>query len=354
MGTFWQILIAILVLNVLIMVHEFGHYIAARAFKVRIREFAIGMGPAVFKKEGRHGLFSLRAFPIGGYLAMEGEDEASDDPDSFTAKKRWQRFLIVAAGAMMNLLLGLLFCLIIVLGSRQLPSRTVDVFFDGAVSSGYGLREGDEILKIDDTRVMLYSDAVYALTRNETGSADITVRRNGEKVRLENVMFRTEKSGDITVCVRDFYFAAEPKTFGSVIRHTFGEAVSFSKLIYQTLGDLLRGKYGISEISGPVGTVGIIGEAASQGWDALVYLAAFITINLGIFNLLPIPALDGGKLFFIVIEMIRRRPIPAKYENAVHMVGFALLILLILVVTVFDIKKLITGAAFMICGGCFR
>lgn len=348
MNIVWQIIIALLVLDLLIVIHELGHYVAARIFKIKVEEFAIGMGPKVLKIKGKHNLFSLRAFPIGGMTAMAGEDEDSTDPDAFCNKKAWKRFIVIIAGALMNLLLGLILTGILVLGEKALPSRTIDKFFDDAVSVTSGLQAGDELLNIDGTHISIYSDAVYAIMRNQTGDATITVRRNGEEITLENVKFDTEVVGKTKVSMRDFYFTAEPKTFGNIVNHSFYGTVSLVKVVYQSIYDIARGKYSADEVSGPVGTVEVIGEAASQGLDSLIYLAAFITVNLGVFNLLPLPALDGGRLIFILIEMIGGKPVPKKYESMIHFIGFALLILLIILVTFNDIKSLITRNAFII------
>jgi len=331
-----------LVLNLLIIIHELGHYISARIFKIKIQEFSIGMGPRIFKIKGKYNLFSIKAFPIGGSVAMEGEDEESVDPDAFHQKKAWKRLIVIVAGAVMNLILGLLLTSILVLGEKALPSRTVHTFFKDAISNQSGLMKGDELLNIDGTHISIYTDAVYAIMRNQNGNATITVRRNGEKITLENVQFETEVVGKTSVSMRDFYFTTEAKTFGNVVKHSFYGTIALVKVVYQSLYDIASGKYGASEVSGPVGTVQVIGEAASQGLDSLIYLAAFITVNLGIFNLLPLPALDGGRLIFIFIELIRGKPVPKKYEGMIHFIGFSLLILLIILVTFNDIKTLIT------------
>lgn len=342
MSIVWQILIALLVLNLLVIVHEFGHYIAARSFHVKVHEFAIGMGPKLFTIHGKHNDFSLRLFPIGGFVAMEGEDEESSDPDAFGNKKPWKKFIIVCAGALMNLLLGLILTFGLVLNENVLVSTKVDSFHEGATSCEYGLQADDEILKIDSTHIWIYSDIIYALARNQTGVVDFTVRRDGVKVVLEDVQLPTEVVGKVTTTTNDFYLLPEGKTFGNVLRHGFFRTVSLGKAVYYSLFDLIRGKYSLDAVSGPVGTVEYIGEAASQGMSSLVYLSAFISVNLGIFNLLPLPALDGGRLLFIILEMIRRKPIPAKYEGIVHMVGFVLLIAFVLLVTFNDIKGLVT------------
>ena len=343
MSTVFTIVVALLVLNLLVVIHELGHYCMARIFKVTIHEFSIGMGPKLFTVHGKHNDFSLRVLPLGGFVAMEGEDEESNDPNAFNRKKAWQRLLILVAGAAMNLLFGLVLTTTLVLMEPKLPSTTVDVFMDGAVSVQSGLQEGDRIVKMDRKNIYVYSDVVFALTSVEDGECDITVVRNGEKVLLQGVKFATSQIGSMTVSDRDFYFSVEPKNVGNVLKHSFFRAVSFGRAIYDSLVDLVRGRYSISEVSGPVGTVEVIGEAAKSGIDDLLYLAAFITINLGIFNLLPLPALDGGRILFVLIELLRGKPVPAKYEGMVHFVGFAALILLIVVVTFFDIKGLIVG-----------
>lgn len=341
METVLKIVVALLILNLLVIIHEFGHYRMARIFGVTIREFSIGMGPKLFTVHGKHNDFSLRALPIGGYVSMEGEDGDSDDPNAFSRKKPWKRLIILAAGAALNLVFGLILSTVLVTTEARLPSTTVDSFMDGAVSSSSGLQSGDRLLKIGRKNIYVYSDVIFALTENETGVCDITVERGGERVLLNGVRFATEQVGGITVCQRDFYFEPEAKTFGSVLRHGFFRAVSMGRAVYDSLMDLVRGRYGVSEVSGPVGTVEAIGEAASSGLPDLIYLTAFITINLGLFNLLPLPALDGGRLLFVLLEMIRRKPVPPKYEGMVHFVGFAALMLLIVVITFFDIRGLV-------------
>lgn len=341
-STILDILLALLVLDILVVIHELGHYIAARCCKVPIKEFAIGMGPALIKINGKHNLFSIRAFPIGGFVSMVGEDEDSDDPDAFQKKPVWQRIIVVCAGALMNLLLGLVLTTVLVLCTEKLPSTTVAGFWEGeSVSCDYGLQKGDKLLKIDDTKIDIWYDIGNALTRNETGVATVVVERDGEKVTLDGVHFPTAVQGSLTYSSYDFTVYAEQKNVGTVIKHSFFRAVSLGKLVYTSLYDLARGKYGAEEVSGPVGTVEVISEAASYGFQALLYLAAFITINLGLFNLLPFPALDGGRLIFLLFELIFRKKVPAKFESVVHLVGLIILLALIAFITFGDIKGLI-------------
>lgn len=345
MSTAIQIILALLILNVLVIIHELGHFISARLSGIQVNEFAIGMGPAILKKEHKGTIYALRAFPIGGFVAMEGEDEESASINAFGKKPVWKRMIVVVAGAVMNLLLGLLLTFILVLRQAQLPSTVIGDFDKDATSVKSGLQIGDKLLKMDSTSIQIYSDVVYYLARNEDGVSDILVERDGKKVLLSDVKFDTEVVQKLMTSKRDFYFTPESKTILTVAKHTVGQTFSFVKVIYYSLYDLFRGKYSLDDISGPVGTVTVIGQTIGQtkvdGINPILYLAAFITINLGIFNLLPLPALDGGRFLFLLVEAIRRKPINQKYEGMVHFAGFALLILLIVIVTFNDIKNLI-------------
>lgn len=345
MSTVIQIVLALLFLNVLVIIHELGHYITARLSGIQINEFAIGMGPTILKKQHNGTIYALRAFPIGGFVAMEGEDEESTSLNAFGKKPVWKRMIVVVAGATMNLLLGLLLTCILVIRQTHLPSTTVGEFNDGATSVESGLQVGDKLLKMDSTSIQIYSDVVYYLARNEDGVSDILVEREGKKVLLADVRFETVVVQKMMASQLDFKFTREPKNILTVAKHTIYQTSSLVKVIYYSLFDLFRGKYSLDDISGPVGTVNVIGQTIGQtkenGLDPVIYLAAFITVNLGIFNLLPLPALDGGRFLFLLVEAIRRKPINPKYEGMVHFAGFALLIILVVVVTFNDIRTLI-------------
>lgn len=420
----WPFLVAILFFGLIIFIHEFGHFFFAKLFGVRVNEFALGMGPTLLKKQGKETKYALHLFPIGGYCAMEGEDEESEDDRAFCNKKLWQRMIIVAAGATFNLILGVIICCILVgTDGDFVGTRTILRFHDTAISNGEnGLQPGDEILEIDDKHVFSDYDITFLMQRNNTGKYHMVVRRDGKKVDLPAVPFNVRtggnfsysedntigelsarmkkaglKDGDIiiavngeavadnaalaaaigadrdfvidytverdgetleinkvkmmTVTVFDFVILGEKKTVFSVLGGGFKYALTMSRLVYLSLFDLIRGQYGLSELAGPIGTVSVIANVAQESvqtadWSGIIMIMAMITINIGLFNLLPIPALDGGRLFFMFIELIFRKPIPAKYEGWVHAVGMVLLLAFMAVISASDIWKWISGVGF--------
>ncbi len=336
-------IIALFIFGILIFVHEFGHFISARIFKVPINEFAIGMGPKIVSKTSKktNTVYSLRAFPIGGFVSMVGEDEESDNPNALNRKPVYQRFIICAAGAVMNLLLGIIVMSILVITSETLPSTTIFRFVDdNALSNKTGLMINDTITKVDGVRVYTANDMVYEVMRSGTEPIDITVKRGGETVVVENVEFPTITEQGIKFGNIDFYVTAEEKNFVNVTKHAVVRSASTIKMIWDSLIDLVTGKYGLEQVSGPVGVTEVIGEAAERSMPDLLYLSVVISMNLGIFNLLPLPALDGGRLVFLLIEGIRRKPINPKYEGYVHFAGIVALMLLMVVITLKDILNL--------------
>ena len=343
----WTIAVAILFFGVIIIIHEFGHFITAKLFDVKINEFSIGMGPAVFKRQKGETQYSIRSLPIGGYVSMEGEDEDSDDERAFNNKKVWQKIIIVIAGATMNLILGLVIMAITLSTSSELiGTNTIKEFYPDAVSEQYGLQAGDKFVKIDGHRVLSERDLSFLMARSKDGVFDFTVERNGEKVELEDVKFDTREVDGITLIVYDFIIIGEKANFKNVFVNSFTQSASIVRTVWLSLFDIITGRYGMSELAGPVGTVDIIAdvtqEAAKQhNFDNLLFIMALITINIGVANLLPLPALDGGRLIFLILEGIRRKKINPKYEGYVHAAGFALLILLMLFVTYNDIVRII-------------
>lgn len=337
------ILLTILTFSVLILIHELGHYLMARLFETTIKEFAIGMGPKlVSRRSSKTGIvYSLRAFPIGGFVSMAGEDEESDDINALNRKPIWQRMLITVAGATMNLLLGLILMLVVVLTSQRICGTTVMKFADNSSSEQCGLKIEDEILKVGNARVHTAAELAYEIMRNGTEPISLTVRRGSETIVLENVTFPTTISDGIKYGLADFRTADEAKTLGNVLEQTYFRSLSTVKMIWQGLLDLLTGRYGLEQVSGPVGVTGAVSEAAKTGANNFLYLVVVITMNLGIFNLLPLPALDGGRLMFQIIELIRRKPIKQEVEGYVHFVGIVLLLLLMIAVTFKDVINLI-------------
>ena len=258
------VVFAILLFGVLIFIHELGHYIFARIFGVTVYEFAIGMGPKLLSvKSKKTGIaYSLRLLPIGGFVSMAGEDEETDDPNSIGKKPLWQRIIITAAGSFSNILLGIIVMGIMVLSTSQLYSTTVAGFPEnGATSNSYGLKEGDRIIAVGPRRVHVPYDLSYAISRYGGEPVDVKIIRNGEKMTLEKVHFPTYKQSGATFGQRDFYLEKTGKTFGNIIKHTFYESGVTVRMVYDSLYDLITGKYGFNEMSGPVGITKVLAEA---------------------------------------------------------------------------------------------
>lgn len=337
----WPYAVAILLFLILIVIHEFGHFISAKLLGVKVNEFAIGFGPKLFSLQGKETKYSFNLIPFGGYCAMEGEDQGSDDKRAFCNQSAFKRFIIVAMGAIFNLLLGLLIIAIILAPSDYFLSTKVGGFYENASSYQTGLRAGDEIVEVDGRTIYTTYDLSYAFTNVPDGKIDITVMRDGKEKLLKDVTFKTQEANGISYLDIDFGVTEIEKNFGSYIKQTVNTAVSYCSVIWRSLFDLIGGKYGISAVSGPVGVTVAIGEVAKQSLMNLLPIMALITINLGLFNLLPIPALDGGRLLFILIEMITRKKVPQKYEALVHTVGFILLIGFMILISAKDIWTLI-------------
>ncbi len=335
----WHIILTVLMLSVLILLHELGHYTAARIFSVPINEFSLGMGPKLFSWRSKKTLtqYSVKLFPIGGYVSMVGEDESSYDPDGFSNKPVWQRMIITAAGAFMNLVTGFILMAVVVAMSQGLGSTTVHSFADGALTEQSGLMVGDTIIKIGGDRVNVAGDLSYEIMHDATEPIDLVVIRNGEKIKLSDVVFPTEISEGIEFGAADFSTVRESKNFVNVARHTFFRSVSVVKMVWESLIDLVTGRYGIEHVSGPVGVTSAVSDAAQNGFGSFLFLTVAITMNLGVFNLLPLPALDGGRLLFQIVELIRRKPLKPEIEGYIHFAGIVLLLLFMIVITFKDI-----------------
>ncbi len=344
MKTLLDIIVAIVVFGVLIFVHEFGHFITAKLCGVKVNEFALGMGPAVFKYRKGETQYSLRCLPIGGYCAMEGEDGESGDNRAFNRKPVWQRILVLVAGAFMNILVGFLIILGITISSGAIASTTVAKFEDAATSNATGgLQAGDRIVEINGSKIHIASDITFGLLESRGNQADIDVIRSGKRLSLKNVSFPMVSDGNGgKVMQRDFWVYAAKKTPATILHESYYWTISMVKLVWVTIVQMVQGRYGINDLAGPVGTTVAMGDAASQSLGTLLYMVAMIAVNLGVVNLFPLPALDGGRLLFVIIEGIRGKPVKPQYEGYVHFAGFVLLMLLMVVVTYNDIARLIT------------
>lgn len=438
------IVIGILLFELIVFIHEFGHFITAKKCGVQVNEFALGMGPKLIQFKKGETLYTLRLFPIGGFCSMEGEDTESDSERAFGNKPVWQRMIVVVAGAFNNIVLGLIMMMILLVQSPYFSSTTVSSFSQAAFTSKSGMQVGDQITDIggypiycsrdisfavamlelqivdgDDfsiykedcgfTLVRQYSslkaedytddelnaitavfndgieklnvcttkqeaDSITAATLSKVNElsgveytpekseymaqrkrfrTDVTVLRDGDEVTLENVDFYTYLGDNDTPTVAlDFSVTAIEKNVGTLISESFKSTVSVVRMIWKSLYGLVTGTYGMNDIAGPVGAASVVTQAAQVGLESsfgdavnnILYMMMIITVNLGIVNLLPLPALDGGRLLFMIIELIRRKPVPAKYEGWVHAAGFLILLGFIVVVTFNDIIRLVTGS----------
>lgn len=388
MDTIWYLLLTLLLLSIMVVIHELGHFLFAKLFRVTVLEFSIGMGPAIFttakknKKDGNIGetfrssdvdsltddvknsaeavdenaeppktVFSIRAFPVGGYVRMAGEDEASTDENAFCNKAVWKRFIITVAGAVMNILLGIL-CMFALVGIEAIPedgnqpmlaSNVVAGFQEGSLSDKCEnpLMVGDRIVKVDGILVHTGNELVYEIMNSGYEPIDLVVVRNGEQITLNDVTFPTSTNAGAVFGDYDFIIYGESVNFVNVLKHSVFRSFSTIKVIIDSLKDLVMGRYGAEAVSGPVGMAGAVEDAAKTGGSySLLYLFTLITMNLGVFNLLPLPALDGGRIIFLIIEAIRRKPVKKEIEGMVNTVGLLALLALMLFVTIKDIVNL--------------
>ncbi len=344
------IIIGILLFNFVVIAHEWGHYFTAKSFGVKVNEFAIGMGPKIFKIQRGETLFSIRAFPMGGFCAMEGEDEKSEDTKAFDTKKPWQKIIITAMGAIMNFILGFLITLIVMMQRNAFISTTISKFSENSLSQSSGLQIGDKITKVDGTPVFTYKDIIFVLSLSEKTYFDICVERNGEKINLSNVEFGTEENQSNSKKPSiDFSLKTTEKNFFTLISQTILENMSAIQITWKSLLSFITGKISLNLMSGPIGIASAMGQATSEGLKTsfmmglnnLLSLIAMITINLGIINLLPLPALDGGRLVFLFFELITGKKVNQKYEGIIHTIGFILFIILAIFISYNDILRLL-------------
>ncbi|MCQ2425301.1 MAG: RIP metalloprotease RseP [Lachnospiraceae bacterium] len=336
--------LAILIFGFLIFIHELGHYTTARLFGVTVYEFAIGMGPKLLTHvSAKTGIrYSLRLLPFGGFVSMAGEDEESEDENALNKKPVWQRIIITAAGAFMNLVIGVILIAVVVCSTKALGSTVILKFDDGAVSESAGLRVGDRIAKIGTQPTRTADELSYAIMRQGAAPVDVTVVRGGEKVTVR-VDFSKEEIDGMVYGAPDFVVRAVEKNVGTVLSHTWYRSILTVRMIWESLFDLVTGRVGMNQVSGPVGVTQAMAETAKAGFLNFVYLSAVIAINLGVVNLLPLPALDGGRIFFLLIELIRGKPLNPEVEGYIHFAGLAVLMVLMVVITCKDVLGLFRG-----------
>lgn len=340
-----QIILAILAFGMLVIVHEFGHFITAKRGGVQVNEFWIGMGPTLLKKERNGTLYCLKLLPFGGACVMEGEDGESDSAHSFGKASLPRRMLIVAAGALMNFLIGFLIVLAVTQpngpNGGYIVSTLADV--DPASTAAGELQAGDEILSVDGYRILVRTDFEMALSRGADTTYEVTVGRDGEKLSLPAVRLEAAVEGEDGRKMIGLTFAEQPDSIGMHLSMAARTSVNYARLVWVSLGMLVSGQVGVDQLSGPVGVASVMATTASYSLAAFLQLVAFISINLGVMNLLPLPALDGGRLMFLIIEGIRRKPVPPQYEGYIHAAGLMLLLALMVYVTGQDIVRIIAG-----------
>ena len=360
---------AVFVFSAVIAIHEFGHFMVAKLCGVQVNEFSIGMGPVLCKRVRKGTQYSIRALPVGGFVALEGEEspesqqaeaarderEAEDEnpvpPEQRTGiplneAPVWQRVLVMVAGAFMNFVLGFVVLVILVAAQEgAITSKTIYSIENDALCGQTGLQAGDKILAVNGRRCFVANDILYELMRTEDYTADFTVLRDGKKVELPGVQFDTwqDDRGETHMSL-GFTVYGIKKTPLNVLKEAGNSVLYYGRIIFASLSDLLRGRESINDLSGPVGIVTAIGQAASYGWQDLLEMLVLITVNVGIFNLLPFPALDGGKVVFLLIEGVTGHAVPEKIQSGLIVAAFALLFGLMIFATYNDILRLITGA----------
>ena len=351
------IVFAILLFSLLIFVHELGHFICAKLSGVQVNEFAMFMGPAIFKKQVGETLYSIRCIPLGGYCAMEGEDEDTDNPRSFQKAAWWKRLIILVAGSAMNFLAGLIILLIIYLPSQQFITPVISQIEPGCAFAGeQGIQVGDRILELDGEKIYVQSDFATILAINGGDVHDLVLERAGEKVVLNDLLMEkrefTDEAGNVSLRY-GFSFSIEEATLSDKLSYVWNTAMDTVRMVRLSFQMIFSGKAGFSDLSGPVGIVSQMTEVAESSETTLLAImnllsfGAFIAINLAVMNLLPIPALDGGRvaalLITVAIEGITHKKLNPKYEGYVHAAGMVLLLGLMAVIMFKDIFVLIRG-----------
>ena len=378
------LIVTVVMFLVMVSLHEFGHFIVGRLLNFKILEYAIGFGPTIFSRQRGEVKYSIGAVPLGGYCKFEGEDEDSKDERAFSNQAVWKRILVVAAGGIFNIILGFMIFVIVVASTSPMLTNTVDTVVEHSYIEDAGIIPGDKIVEINGKKISFYDDiTLYTSEFSKDTDAVVTVKRDGEKLSFsirptEQIITYTYQADGVNVSssingyetsefvpyseenpkgeaadgevqtVTRYIIGFSPLQKNVTILNVWGQAWNETrfvvKLVYRSLWDMVTGKIGVDQMAGPVGIVSEVNNAVNSGsrsWLYVINLVGLLTINLGVFNLLPIPALDGGRLFFMIIELIRRKPIPPEKEGMVHAVGMLLLFALIIFVSFNDVMRLI-------------
>ena len=346
-----SVLFAILLFSILIFVHELGHFAAAKLSGVQVNEFSMFMGPAIWKKQVGETLYALRCIPIGGYCAMEGEDGGSDNPRSFDKADWWKKLIILVAGAAMNFIIGVALMVIVYLPMERAVVPVIDSFERFSTVDGeHGLQVGDRILELDGEKIYVQSDFSLILSLKGGDVHDLVVERGGKKVAINDLLMERHEvvnADGTTQWLFGMNFTIADMDFAGKVNYAWMQCLDTVRLVRLSLGMLISGKAGISDMTGPVGIVqqmSTVAEASPTALDALLnmlYFGAFIAINLAVMNLLPVPALDGGRVVGVLItaavEAVTKKKIDPKYEGYLHTGGMVLLLVLMAVIMFKDI-----------------
>jgi len=330
---------ALLVITVLVFFHEFGHFFAGKKLGFRIDEFAIGMGPTVVSREKDGTKFAVRALPIGGMCMFHGEDQDIKDPQSFSAQPVWKRMIVVAAGPVMNILVAIVLAVVILMTYGEYMPGIEELADASAPAAAAGLEAGDIILAVDDTEITYYTDCIPAIEGADPAGADITVRRGDEDVVIRvNDIYDPEtganRLGILIAPVRLKYGLV------GAIENSVRYVWDIMMELFRFLGSIFTTGVQSGDVAGPVGTISLVGQAVRAGFEVVLRLGVLISINLGILNILPIPALDGGRLVFMTVEAIRGKAIPPEKEGMIHFAGLMFMFGLMILLTFMDIKSL--------------
>ncbi len=351
LNTVISLVVTILVFGFLIFIHEFGHYLVARSFGVGVIEFAIGMGPKIKTWKGKYNDFTLRALPIGGFINMVGEYD-EEIPEEHRHKPRlnskpvWQRMLIVLAGPLMNILLAYVVMIGIVASESVIASTTVAEFRESSVSAQSGLQAGDEIIEVNGKKIHCYTDMSYKILSDGVEPVDMVVLRNGSEVELKGVNFGIENDGGITYGAIDFLVYTKEKSVGNVLSESFWQSCSTVYMTVDSIVDTFKGRYGMDAVGGPIAVGGQISDTIEESagfGDAVLNIATllvFISVSLGICNLLPLPVLDGGRFLFYLIEAVRGKPLNQKFEQIVSAIFTVILFGLMILIAFKDLAGL--------------
>lgn len=336
-----SIIAALLLLSIFVLVHEYGHYKVGKLLGFGVVEFSIGMGPMLWGREKNGTLYAIRALPIGGMCRFYGEDEEIRDGKSFNAQKPWKRFLVILAGPVMNIAFALIFAIVALtaygdygVAVNEIPSTSSPAYLAG-------LQPGDVLYAVNGERVR-YDNAVNKIIAIKENEAVITVVRDGEQLdfKVENIY--DEEAGRNILGI-NLEYVRVPYTFFEAVAGSFPYVGSLIQDMFSFLGTVFTRGVQPNDVAGPIGVIGIIGTAVRVGFEMVLQLSVLISVNLAVMNLLPIPALDGGRLVFLVVEGIRKKRVPERVEGMVHFVGFILLIGLIILLSYNDIRRMIGG-----------